>query len=83
MADKKWFASQYLDTDEWGIVDDENKIIVGIASRITLEIAREITHNHNCFADLLQALKEMIDCHGYPGPITNHAKQIIAKAEEK
>lgn len=37
-----WFPSQYLDNDEWGVLSQDNVIVVGLSSRITKADARLI-----------------------------------------
>lgn len=46
---EKWFASDYLDNGQWGVLSESNEIIVGAASRITKERAEQIAEEHNEF----------------------------------
>ncbi len=52
-----WIASQYLDTDEWGILNKDNYIVVGLSSRITEANARLIA----AAPDLLAACTDALD----------------------
>ena len=63
-----WVASQYMDTNEWGVLtsgkglDDllNNQIVVGLSSRITKANARLIA----AAPDLLDELKQLVDLIG-------------------
>lgn len=52
-----WMPSQYMDTDEWGILNQDNEIMVGIASRLTKERAEFICRAVNDNARLREALE--------------------------
>jgi hypothetical protein len=52
-----WTVSQYLDNGEWGVLNNDNVIVVGVASRITEDDARLIA----AAPDLLNALKAAIE----------------------
>jgi hypothetical protein len=43
----KWLASQYLDTNEWGVLDEQNHIILRLRLKLTEEQAKEIAEAHN------------------------------------
>ena len=50
MADpqlQKWWASQYLDDDRWGVLSDDNWIIVGVREGKTEAECRKIVAEHN------------------------------------
>jgi hypothetical protein len=51
-----WTASQYMDTPDWGVITDENRVVVGLSSRITADDARLIA----AAPDLLQALIHLV-----------------------
>jgi hypothetical protein len=91
-----WTASQYLDTHEWGVITDNNEIVVGLDSRISAENASLIA----AAPELLDALvrlvneasgfKSMADpfVHGHTnmavlGLRIDEARAVIAKAEGK
>ena len=45
--DGKWTASDYLDNGRFGIITDDNTIVVGISVGLTEEQCRRIVQYHN------------------------------------
>ena len=43
----KWYASAYLDGDEWGVISEDNIILVRISDGFTEEQCRKIVKLHN------------------------------------
>ena len=51
---ERWLASQYLDTEEWGLLDFNNHIIVGVGWGLTEAQCRHLADSHNRALDLAQ-----------------------------
>lgn len=47
VLEKRWLASTYLDNGQWGILTEDNEIVVGLSSRLTESLARHIADAHN------------------------------------
>lgn len=56
-----WIASQYLDDGRWGIVDEDNAIIVGVSTRMTQKRAEEIAGLRASQLRLARALTQTRD----------------------
>jgi hypothetical protein len=86
-----WTASQYLDNEEWGVLSEDNAIIVGLSSRITKADAHLIA----AAPELLDALKNCVSNFNFAriamdpkssevaGALVDDYRKIIAKAEGK
>lgn len=62
-----WTASQYLDNGEWGVLNKDNLIVVGVSSRITKEDAHLIAAAPELLGALVHLVSEgrsheAIDC---------------------
>lgn len=78
-----WIPSQYADTYDWGILNQQNEIMVGISSRITRERAEFICRAVNTHAALVEALKQLIYCdHGGDCFCKRGAREALRQAEE-
>lgn len=78
-----WIPSQYMDTDEWGILNQQNEIMVGISSRLTKERAQFICRAVNTHAALVEALKQILLCdHSGDCFCRRGAKEALRQAEE-
>ena len=49
-----WIASQYMDTEEWGVLDDHGVIIVRISWGLTEEQCSDIAALHNTQIDVFR-----------------------------
>ena len=47
---KKWFASEYLDNGQYGIITEHNEIVIGISLGLSADQARAIAKAHNAEA---------------------------------
>ena len=50
----KWYASDILDNDKFGIVTEDNGIVVGWGSNLSHENAKKIADRHNFEMDELR-----------------------------
>lgn len=49
----KWVASDYMDMGKFGVLDNDNRIILGISLNLTKEQCKTIADAHNYVLDEL------------------------------
>ena len=74
----RWIASQYMDTAEWGILSENNVIVVGLSSRISEANARLIA----AAPEMYQFCREMSALSDpYLKPWASVARALLARIE--
>lgn len=86
-----WIPSQYLDTDEWGILATNNEIVIALSPRYTKEQMVRICRAVNHYDELVQAL-ELCICRINrlnigteelgPDPTLVESENVLRKLEE-